>query len=84
LNLLSETYIRFGIKNDDGTNLTIQFLLESNDNENYYIMDFDAYSLNTGINSREDNLDAMHSLIIKEFQNQITDECRKKMRGNGF
>lgn len=78
---LNENLVRFIIKKQDQIQIILQSTFITENNKDYYILDFDAF-----LNNVEDKLliekaDQLHEEILKEFHSLITDNCRIKMRG---
>lgn len=78
---LSQNSVRLRVKKPNSAELTIMsgFLIQ--DNKDYYMLDFDAFSLNIKREDLYKNLEKLHENILKEFHSLITEDCRKKMRG---
>jgi len=78
---LSQNSVRLRVKRKKSIELTIMsgFLKENDDY--FYMLDFDAYSLNVMQENLYKKLENLHNVILKEFHSLITEDCRIKMRG---
>lgn len=78
---LSENSVRLRVKKPNSAELTIMSGFLKQDNKDYYMLDLDAFSLNVKQEDLYKNLENLHEIILKEFHSLITEDCRKKMRG---
>lgn len=78
---LSQNSIRLRVKKQNSIELTIRSVFTKEDQKDYYILDFDAFSLNIIQEDLYKTLEKLHESILKEFHSLITEDCRKKMRG---
>ncbi len=78
---LSQNSVRLRVKKPNSAELTIMSGFLKQDNKDYYMLDFDAYSLNILQENLYETLEKLHETILKEFHSLITGDCRKKMRG---
>jgi len=78
---LSQNSIRLRVKKPNSIELTIMGVFVKEDNKDYYILDFDAFSLNIVQGDLYNTLEKLHDILLKEFHSLITEDCRKKMRG---
>ncbi|MEE9379222.1 MAG: TIGR04255 family protein [Candidatus Lokiarchaeia archaeon] len=78
---LHENVVRLIVMKSKEIEITIQSTFITEDNEDFYILDFDAYSKNVDVDILDSQIESLHIEILKEFHSLITEECRKKMRG---
>ena len=78
---LSLNSVRLRVKKPNSAELTIMSGFLKQDNKDYYMLDLDAFSLNVKQEDFYKNLENLHEIILKEFHSLITEDCRKKMRG---
>ncbi len=78
---LDENIIRLLVKKENDVQILVQSTIITEENENFYIIDFDAFFLNLNNEEIIEKADMLHEEILKEFHSLITEECRKKMRG---
>ena len=78
---LSQNSIRLRVKKQNLIELTIMSIFTKEDQKDYYVLDFDAFSLNIIQEDLYKTLEKLHETILKEFHSLITEDCRKKMRG---
>ncbi len=78
---LSQNSVRLRVKKPNSAEMTIMSGISIQDNKDYYTLDFDAFSLNVKQEDFYKNLEKLHENILKEFHSLITEDCRKKMRG---
>jgi len=78
---LSQNSVRLRVKKPNSIDLTIMSGFLKEDNKDYYMLDFDAFSLNVIQENLYKNLEKLHETILKEFHSLITEDSRKKMRG---
>ena len=79
---LKENIVRLIVKKQDQIEITLQSTFITENNKDYYILDFDAYLTNIEDKYIMDKANQLHEEILKEFHSLITEECRKKMRGD--
>ncbi|KKL89499.1 hypothetical protein LCGC14_1914040 [marine sediment metagenome] len=78
---LHENVVRLRVEKENQIKVIIQSTIITEDDKDYYILDFDAYSEDIKKNDLSEKIDLLHKEILKEFHSLITEECRKKMRG---
>jgi len=78
---LKEHVVRLIIKKQEQIHIILQSTFITENDKDYYILDFDAYLTNLEDKQIIQKADQLHEEILKEFHSLITDECRKKMRG---
>ncbi|TFG18786.1 MAG: TIGR04255 family protein [Promethearchaeota archaeon] len=78
---LNENFTRLRVEKQDDIQIILQSTFINDNNVDYYILDFDAYLTNIEDKFLMEKADQLHVEILKEFHSLITDECRKKMRG---
>ena len=78
---LSQNSVRLRVGKKDSIELTIMSGFLKEKDSYLYLLDFDAFSLNIKRENLYEKLEKLHNVILKEFHLLITEECRKKMRG---
>jgi len=78
---LNEYFIRLRVEKQNDIQLILQSTTITEEDIDYYILDFDAYLINIEDKYLKEKIDQLHEVILQEFHSIITDECRKKMRG---
>jgi uncharacterized protein (TIGR04255 family) len=78
---LSENFCRLRIKKANGIELAIQSTFEYLPEKTNYLIDLDAFVLNTNSNDLSSRLEGLHANILSEFHSLITEKWRDKMRG---
>ncbi len=78
---LTDNVVRLVVNKNDSIKVTILALSMSENDKNYYILDFDAFSTNILAEDYENTIENLHDVILHEFHSLITENCREKMRG---
>lgn len=78
---LNENLVRLIIEKQDQIHIILLSTFITENNKDYYILDFDAFLNNLEDNALMEKADQLHEEILREFHSLITDNCRIKMRG---